>query len=106
PSRPSPARVAIVFAKPSRYCRHEEYEEYAEVSIDRNRVRPSCAWVRTSSVRYGAQLRLPQISGVSIPRRSSSPRKIGRASCRERVEIWVDERAVRQRKGRIEQQNK
>jgi hypothetical protein len=59
-------------AKSSRYCRQLENELYALVANASSVVSPPSDAAVTASDRYGAQLRLPQYTGRSIPRRASS----------------------------------
>ena len=72
--RPSPARPvsASTRAKSSRYWRQLENDEYALVASAEQRRVAGCRASRTASSRYGAQLRLPQYTGRSMPRRASS----------------------------------
>jgi hypothetical protein len=69
---PISAVASSTRAKSSRYCRQLEYELYALVAIARSVVSPAAAASCTASSRNGAQLRLPQYTGRSIPRAASS----------------------------------
>ena len=59
-------------ARSSRYWRQLEYELYALVAIASSDRSPAAAASCTASSRNGAQLRLPQYTGRSMPRAASS----------------------------------